>query len=1208
MVKDFASKKLCGTFAPKSNIISTHNLKPNVMRKLSLFFFALFATMLANAQGVLPEFSTAENPVWYSVQFKTGNAYLSDGAGSKMTTVASASSPNEQFQFIGNQSSFKMKSKAGYWVYVTNSRFSSTQTESNAAELAIINGSAEGYFEIQRKSNSGSAMNQWGGTGVGKELGEWTTGDANNQLSFNEISVKWPEFSNESQEQYYFIRMRRGNRCLGTSTNGEDSYIRTYAADPVDTQLWKLVGSSDNFQLVNQAGQYIYVSDVPTQVTSGGENPTPLAAGNTQQEGGFSLQEAPNVTNGTGFELVANAKSGNNVANMWGGDYEGTTIGFWQTNDVNNVMYFVKPEDMTYADYKSAGISGYVPEHKLTLWYTLPATTAPLYSGGQGYSNWMEYSLPIGNGQFGGSLFGGIAKDEIQFNEKTLWSGKNTDNSAEYGDYENFGSVYAEDLSGLFNYSSTGGAANYYRQLDLTTATGKTSFSTADGSITFNREYIASNPAEAIIARYTASEAGKVSLRFTMESGKPGVVATTTYANGEGTFSGKLQTVSYNARFKVINNGGTLTTTDEGVEVRDADEVVLVLAGATDFDPYSSSYISNTAGLSTLVQSRVNDAANKSWNELYDEHVADFQKYFARVDFELDGTKNEIPTNELIDSYAKGTGADALMLEQLYFAYGRYLEIGSSRGVDLPSNLQGIWNNMSEPAWNADIHSNINVQMNYWPAEPTNLSEMHLPFLNYIWNMAENHNEWKGYASAAGQNRGWTCYTENNIFGGVGSFMHNYVIANAWYATHLWQHYRYTLDKSYLAKVFPAMLSASQFWMDRLILADDGTYETPNEYSPEHGPSENAVAHAQQLVYELFSNTLDAIEVLGNDANVSEADLADLQEKFNKLDKGLATEVYDGEWGTSQISSGTSILREWKYSTFKSGQNGHRHMSHLMCMYPYAQVTPGTELFQAAVNSMLLRGDGATGWSMGWKINLWARALDGDHARVILNNALTHSNGGAGVFYNLFDSHAPFQIDGNFGACAGMAEMIMQSVSDTIRILPALPSAWNSGHMTGLKAVKDFTVDVTWENGSATCITITNNQGQTIPVLYKNLKDANIYVIGNVQEPVTVDEKGVAVLSGEPGTIYVFDFDGSHKPTGIEAITPKQNTDVNIQGNRVSISGKDVQNVRVIDMQGRTVKSTSKTQFSLEQATGQALIVEVTTTNGQVSTHKIAMP
>ncbi|MDD6775421.1 MAG: hypothetical protein PUD98_07400, partial [Bacteroidales bacterium] len=281
---------------------------------------------------------------------------------------------------------------------------------------------------------------------------------------------------------------------------------------------------------------------------------------------------------------------------------------------------------------------------------------------------------------------------------------------------------------------------------------------------------------------------------------------------------------------------------------------------------------------------------------------------------------------------------------------------------------------------------------------------------------------------------------------------------------------------------------------------------------------------AQQLVYDLFENTLAAIRVLGQQAaGISDEDLATLKNRFDNLDPGLATEIYDGTWGTTAIAANTPILREWKTSAFSAGQNGHRHMSHLMCLYPFSQVTPGTELYNAAVNSLRLRGDGATGWSMGWKINLWARAKDGDHSRTILNNALRHANGGAGVFYNLYDSHAPFQIDGNFGACAGMAEMIMQSQSDTIEVLPALPSAWTAGTMTGMKAVGNFTVDITWSAGKATRVKVVSHKGQ--PLMMKAADIASAKITKNGTDVGTaIVATDVVRIPTEEGDEIIIDF------------------------------------------------------------------------------------
>ena len=1114
-----------------------------VFKKVYLFLLTMIASMAVNAQGILPDFSSEDSPVWYQVKFKAGGACLEDkGTGKLLKTAAKSGVDGQKWQFIGNKGSFKMKSKLGNYVGFNGEKFTTAKTGIDLKVIPSSNADASDHFEIQQK-NSNSSMNQWGGAGADKDLGQWTAGDVNNPLVFVPMFVKLPEFSDDTKEVYYFLQFRNGMKAIADQGLGKS--VLTENPEPVDEQMWKFVGTKDNFQLVNKLGRYAVVSD-----KAEGDNPKPLRTATKKYSHGFSLVDTKAGEYAPSWEIKANdpALADKCRFNQFGGAGTGKTVGFW-SSDKNNPIAFIDPSLMEYDDYKSTGIKGYKPENDLTLWYTEPATTAKLFTPDNWYSNWMEYSLPIGDGQFGASLFGGIEKDQILFNEKTLWSGA----PEVYGKYEVFGSVFAKNLGDDFYYTTKKAAKDYYRQLDLTTATGKVSFANQQG-LTYTREYIASNPARVVVARYTAAEKGKINLLFTLESGKPEIKAATTYADKEGTFSGKLETISYNARIKVVNTGGTVNTTAEGIEVRDADEVLVFLAGGTDYDPTVKSYISNTAGLAGQIQARVNDAAAKTWEVLYKEHVADFQHFMGRVDFQLDGTKNEIPTNELVDTYNKGKGANALMLEKLYFAYGRYLEISSSRGVDLPSNLQGIWCNNAKPAWNCDIHANINVQMNYWPAEPTNLSEMHLPFCNYIARMA-NSDQWKKNARDSHQTEGWTCYTENNIFGGGGGFMKNYVIANAWYCTHLWQHYRFTLDKEYLKRVFPAMWSASRFWITRLKLASDGTYVCPNEYSPEHGPSEDGVAHAQQLVWDLLDNTLKAAEILGADANVDAKLLETHKDRLAKLDKGLAVEDYKGEWGTDRLASGKKLLREWKYSKFTaSNDHNHRHMSHLMCLYPFSQVHPGSELFDAAVNSMKLRGDGATGWSMGWKINLWARALDGNHARTILNNALAHANHSSGVYYNLFDAHNPFQIDGNFGACSGIAEMIMQSNSDTIRILPALPTAWKNGHMNGLKAVGDFTVDVDWKNLKPTTVKVVSNQGQPLLLHHKGIATRKIMVNGVEVKAEKINANTIKLATKAEDVITV---DFSEVATGIDGVAAEaQQGDkaiYNLQGVRMNI-------------------------------------------------------
>lgn len=1174
------------------------------MKRIFFFLIALISAFAANAQTGQPEFSTTASPKWYSVEFKTGGHYLKDpGSGRQLVTAAEAEEAAQQWQFIGTASSFKMRSKLGNYVGFSSSYFTST-TESSAVTLKFVAGATSGTWEIQR-SGSTKCMNQWGGTGVGAKLGEWNVNDPNNPMYFNEVESAYlePVFSTDGNETYFMIQFAKNGNDMASLGTGNQA--RVAAPSTASTHLWKFVGNASNFQIVCKDGNYINVKS--NQTAANGQTGDLLVMSATPDASGFSIVPTTNSTYAGAYEIKTNGSFSHKYFNQWGGADAGNSIGLWDAGDPNNPLFLVDASQVTIVDpYPVEGIASLTPEHQLTLWYKQPASSMNVSD------QWMEYSLPIGNGQFGACLFGGIAKDEIQFNEKTLWSGKNTDNGTEYGDYENFGSVFVEDLSGAFGADKA--VKDYYRYLDLENATAGVKFKSTDKTVNYSREYIASNPNGVVAMRYKADQPGKMSLRVTLAAGKPGIRATAAYDGAYATFSGALETVSYNARVKVVPTGGTMSTTSKGIVVENADEVLIILGGATDFDAYAASYVSNTAGLDSKVKGTVDAAAGKSWSELYTRHVTDYKSYFDRCSFQLEGAENIYPTDVLIDTYRnRSTGREnyALFIEQLYFAYGRYLEISSSRGVDLPSNLQGIWNNSSEPAWNADIHSNINVQMNYWPAETTNLSEMHVPFLNYIINMATNHNEWKTYAQAAGQSEGWTCYTENNIFGGVGSFMHNYVIANAWYCTHLWQHYRYTLDRDFLKKAFPAMWSASRFWVLRLKKASDGTYECPNEYSPEHGPgSENGVAHAQQLVWELFDNTLQAAAILGSDAGVSSSDLATLQDRFDNLDKGLATETYNGGWGTTAIANGSKLLREWKYSAYSAGQNGHRHMSHLMCLYPYGQVTPESEYFTPAINSMKLRGDASTGWSMGWKINLWARALDGDHAHDILELALTHyksSSTGGGVYYNLFDSHSPFQIDGNFGACAGIGEMIMQSVSGKVRILPALPNVWRTGKMTGMKAVGDFTVDVAWADGIGTYAEITSNQGQPLTINYPYINGKKIYLNGKLTSNFTVVSANEISMSTSAGDKVFISLDGvsAPTPTGIASVfTSDGALNVSLNGRALSVTGKDVKSIRVYDAAGRTIQKTRRSTLNLNGIAAGTVLVEVTAADGTVTTQK----
>lgn len=940
-----------------------------------------------------------------------------------------------------------------------------------------------------------------------------------------------PQFSNGDTDHWYHIVFSCGDAAL----HDKGDVIGVTTAIPEGgnhAQQWKLTGNADCFKMQNRLGNHLLFNGrLRTSANEADAMEFRLVpTGNTGYPGDYEL------------EIISKTDKYNHI-NQSGGTGPGRTLIAWLPDDPNNVFHFLSldeipettPTPPSIKEFSVTPSSTYTPIHRHTLWYTKPVTAENVENP------WMEYALPIGNGEFGAMVYGGVHCDQVQFNDKSVWTGSSTVR----GSYQSFGDLYIEDISDVFGNTSDKALTDYYRNLDLTQAKASAHYTTPDGSIAYTREYLASYPDKVVAIKLTASQPGAISVRLSLFNGIKKGLITASYADGCGSFEGKLDLIDFKAKIKAIPTGGTMTTGNNGIEIHNADQLIILLAGATNFDQHSHSYITDPAAMRLMVDNRIEAAASKGWESIERDHIADYQTYFNRVDFSINGAENAMTMSKMVTGYNKKSmpkdAPSSLMLEELYFTYGRYLLIASSRGMDSPANLQGIWNNSATPAWQCDIHSNINVQMNYWPAENTNLSEMHMPYLNYIHSMALEHDEWQEYARRSGQTTGWTCFTQNNIFG-HSDYAENYVIANAWYTYHLWQHYIYTLDRDFLkSKALPVMLSCSRFWMERLVKDSDGKWVAPQEWSPEHGPAaEDATAHAQQIVEELLSSTLQAIEILGNDANVEPEFIAELTEKHRNLDKGLAIEQYTGAWGETlnNITTGTDILREWKTSPYSAGENGHRHQSHLMALYPFSQITPDSQWFTPAVNSLRLRGDVSTGWSLGWRINLWARALDGEHCQTIIRSALRHastygqSSGGGGIYYNLFDSHAPFQIDGNFGYTAGVTEMLLQSHNGVLRLLPALPPHWKSGHINGLKAVGNFEVSQEWDNSRLISADIISNSATECHINYTAISSASITDADNNPVDFTViDSDNISFPTAAGATYHIIHTENASIPS-----------------------------------------------------------------------------